>query len=81
MKIILKKYRYVLSYINKLNDDEKLDFQVHTLQYLKYIIQRKYAQLQYPQHQSNKILISMYNNIHYPTPALPVTYSTARNPS
>lgn len=68
-----------LPYLKKLNDDEKLDFQMHTLQYLKTIIQSKNSPLQYPQNQVNQVP-TMYNNIHYPTPTptLPVNYSPAQ---
>lgn len=46
-----------LPYIKKLNDNEKLDFQVHTLQYLKNVIQKQNSPLQYPQNQPSPFLL------------------------
>jgi len=62
-----------LPYIKKLNDDEKLDFQVHTLQYLKNIIQKHNSPLtQYPQNQPSPVPTGINNNFHYSmsTPSL-----------
>jgi len=53
-----------LPYVKNLSDDEKLDFQVHTLQYLKNVIQKNNSPLQYSQNQSSPVP----TNFHYSMP-------------
>lgn len=66
-----------LPYIKKLDDDEKLDFQVHVFQYLKKIIQRKNFPLHYFQNPLTQNPTPVYS--HYPSPVLPSNFSPAQS--
>lgn len=66
-----------LPYVKKLNDEEKLDFQVHTLQYLKNVIKKQNKPHQFTQNLLGQHPIDIANNSYQMSTAnLPVMNPT-----